>query len=358
MTEYKFLRKDKNVVDYSLSFNRDSALSEVFADIEKKEFLFYLNKYPDSGNYQLSELIKVKYGIDNVIVGSGSEDLIVRINKLLLKDLKVAVIAPIFYRIYETLDNPPIFVNIPTLKGSLYLDVDYLMDIINTMDISAIWISNPNSIYGNAFTRGALLNLIKAHPDILFLIDEVSIDFTIAPEKLELFQVAEKLDNLIVIKSVSKYYGFPGMRLGYATGHRKYIDKLLIQSQVYPVNNLDVLLFQKIIQKERLFIELKSKIHENKKKLKRLVEGTPITIIDSLTNTFVLKLEREDIDLWEKLKEYNMLTCSLANEKFVKDKNCVRITIHSGEDFDILYDNVKKIIDGDFNEDGKKIICM
>ena len=45
-------------------------------------------------------------------------------------------------------------------------------------------------------------------------------------EKYELIQEAEKNPNLIVIKSMSKYYGVPGLRLGMLSANEKFLDKL------------------------------------------------------------------------------------------------------------------------------------
>ena len=93
-------------------------LSDLYSLVTSKEIFKCLNTYPDLEYNSMQELIRKRYHIENILFGSGSEELIFRINRELLRNRRVAVMVPIFYRVTETLDN-----------SLVYLDInDYMKD--------------------------------------------------------------------------------------------------------------------------------------------------------------------------------------------------------------------------------------
>ena len=325
-------------------------LSDLYSLVTSKEIFKCLNTYPDLEYNSMQELIRKRYQIENILFGSGSEELIFRINRELLRNRRVAVMVPIFYRVTETLDNSLVYLDINDYMKDGEFRKDEFIKSIEEERINAVWIANPNSIYGIAISRVALLDVIKNCSKVLFIIDEVSIDFMDQTEKYELIQEAEKNPNLIVIKSMSKYYGVPGLRLGMLSANEKFLDKLKEASCVYPVSNLSYLYMKKMLENDDKFLLMKRKIQNNAQKLKKLLEDTPINMLEPKTNTVFLWWEY-NVDLWELLAKYNIISFSLKEEEHVHWKNAVRLTIHSGESFGYLYEQIKKIKKIEFNEE-------
>ena len=325
-------------------------LSELYGLVSSEEIFKCLNAYPDLEYNSMKKLVQKRYYIKNILFGSGSEELIFRINKELLNNKRVAVVVPIFYRVTETLDRPPICLNINDYMKGEGFRKDEFIKYITEKQINAVWIANPNSIYGIAVSRDELLYVIKKCPQILFIVDEVSIDFLEQTEKYELIREAEKASNLIVIKSMSKYYGVPGLRLGMLSANETFIGKLKEGSCVYPVNNLTYLYMKKMLESDDKFLLMKKKIRNNAQRLKLLLKGTPINILEPMTNIVFLWWE-SSVDLWELLAKYNIISFSLKEEEYVRWKNSVRLTIHSGEKFEYLYEQIKKIKKIEFNEE-------
>mgnify|MGYP004622210045 CR=1 FL=1 len=348
LVEYDVLRKNNN--DYSLSYNTDDMLYELYSLVSPEEILKSLNTYPDLEYNSMQELIRKRYHIKNVLFGSGSEELIFRINRELLKEKRVAAVVPIFYRVTETLEGSPNYLDINDyMKEGEFRKEEFIESIVE-MQLGAVWIANPNSIYGIAVPREALLYVIKNCPQILFIVDEVSIDFLNQVDKYELIQEAEKTPNLIVIKSMSKYYGVPGLRLGMLSANETFIARLKEGSCVYPVNNLTYLYTKKMLESEDKFLLMKKKIRNNAQRLKKLLKGTPINMLEPMTNTVLLWWE-SNVDLWELLAKYNIISFSLKEEEHILWKNAVRLTIHSGEKFEYLYEQIKNIKKIEFNEE-------
>lgn len=325
-------------------------LFELYSLVSSEEIFKSLNAYPDLEYNNMQEMIRKRYCIKNVLFGSGSEELILRINRELLRNKRVATVVPIFYRVIETLEGSPIYLDINDyLKAGDFRKEEFIRSIVEKQ-LNAVWFANPNSIYGIAVTRDALLYVIKKCPQILFIVDEVSIDFLDQTEKYELIQEAEKNPNLIVIKSMSKYYGVPGLRLGMLSANETFIGKLKECSCVYPVNNLAYLYTKKMLESDDKFLLMKERIRNNAQRLNQLLKGTPINMLESMTNIVFLWWE-SNVDLWELLAKYNIISFSLKGEEHIRWKNAVRLTIHSGEKFEYLYKQIEKIKKIELNEE-------
>jgi histidinol-phosphate/aromatic aminotransferase/cobyric acid decarboxylase-like protein/choline kinase len=74
---------------------------------------------------------------------------------------------------------------------------------------------NPNNPTGTSLSTARLHALIAAHPHTRFLVDESFIDFSGQPPLVDLLE-RDALANVLVIASMSKSLGVPGLRLGYA----------------------------------------------------------------------------------------------------------------------------------------------
>jgi histidinol-phosphate/aromatic aminotransferase/cobyric acid decarboxylase-like protein len=208
--------KKKTVLrDYSLSNNNiDDEYTEILRGMSIDKITELINKYPDYKYRKLIESIKTEFKIKNVILGCGSEDLIIRTNLLLRSKGKIAILLPNFYRTFETAGNyKKIYSHYKTESNIIDLE-----EISIPRNIKSIWISNPNPMNGKMYNKEQLSRLINKYHEIIFIIDESTIDFIEDSNKYSLMSLAQKIDNIIIIRSFSKLYGTAGLRVGFATG--------------------------------------------------------------------------------------------------------------------------------------------
>lgn len=361
MNAYEDMRNKSDVLDYSLSYNKDNILNEIIGDIKTEEITRYLNEYPKSNYAELKERLSACYTQKSFVLGSGSEDLIWRINSFILAQKKVGVVMPNFYRIFQTLKKVS-FIDIPCDKEDLNLDIQYLIRAIEKESYDAVWLSNPNPITGKGFYASDLCQLIINMPHTLFVIDEASMDSVLSMELYSLMGWREAIDNLIVIRTFSKFYGLPGMRLGYACMTPFLAEIMETMGQVFPVSNLSLLISEKILEKQQLFEKVRTKISDNKQALYAMFhKNDPIFYYSSLSNTVVVRCNNPNIYLWEVLKDKGILSLSLEEEES-EFTNSVRLTIHSEESyFSRLYQGLQTIIEKsymDSEEVGYKQISL
>ena len=97
---------------------------------------------------------------------------------------------------------------------------------------------NPNNPTGHLVEKAVILSMVRQHPDITFVIDEAFIDFVEEPEKYSVINETGTMRNLIVVRSLTKFYGFPGLRIGYLAAHADLIIKMMEYKEPWSVNAL------------------------------------------------------------------------------------------------------------------------
>lgn len=343
LKEIKKIKKKYNLQDYSLSNNNiDDEYTAMISKIDENKLVKLINKYPDHEYKELKKAIKLSFGVSKVILGSGSEDLIIRIN-MILKDIgKIGIVVPNFYRIIETAGN---CVKIPVEYdiNSKIIDLSGVLQKISN-NIKSIWITNPNPLIGKICIRKQLMEIIKSRPNIIFVIDESSMGFVEEEQKYSLIDLAQKIDNLIVIRSFSKLYGVAGLRVGFATGKVGIIDKVERIGPTFPINGLAEYFTRSILKNKSVVRNIRDKIIENKEKVEKiLTDNDNIILSKSATNCIFFKHVGKSI--FDKMLDMGIVVLDLNHQEGVREKDFVRLTIHSSKPlFNSIMSCIKKVI--------------
>lgn len=183
-----------------------------------KEHLFAawdkVQRYPEVLAESLTLKIAGHYGLSdgNILVTNGSTESIYLIAQA-FKNRRSAIAIPAFAE-YEDACR---------MHGHdlQFVPWDELVDGFKT-DADLLWICNPNNPTGAIISD--LSHFVSVNPDILFIIDEAFIEFTLAIDSV--LKLSADLENLLVLKSMTKAYSIPGLRLGYIAGHPKLISQI------------------------------------------------------------------------------------------------------------------------------------
>ena len=190
--------------------------SQKLLDEIKANFERLITEYP-SGMGVNSLLVAKYFGLkqEHIVVGNGAAELI----KSLMENLKgkVGLVLPTFeeYPNRFTDENKVIFT--PQNRNFEY-SADDLIEYFSEKEITTLLVINPDNPSGNYIKKSGVLRLAKwaQEKSIKLVIDESFVDFVDAEEDTSLLteDIINDFDNLIVIKSISKSYGVPGLRLG------------------------------------------------------------------------------------------------------------------------------------------------
>jgi len=101
-----------------------------------------------------------------------------------------------------------------------------------------VFLGNPNNPTGALLSVDFLRTLLKNNSGVTFIIDEAYVDFT--RERASLVASLEDLPNLIIIRSLTKTYAIPGLRLGYLLSNTFIIEKITASKMPWSVNALAI----------------------------------------------------------------------------------------------------------------------
>lgn len=195
--------------------------------------------YPDIDCASLKKYIaqKIWHHSDEIIVGNGSTELFYLIPRA-LKPTKGIVFQPTFSEFAEALKCSHAEVNNKILKEEDDFCFTYQESYFDDKKVKMVFLCNPNNPTGRLVEKAVILSMVKQHPAITFVIDEAFIDFVDEPEKYSVMHEAGTLRNLIVVRSLTKFYGVPGLRIGYLVAHADLIIKMMGYKEPWSVNAL------------------------------------------------------------------------------------------------------------------------
>lgn len=184
---------------------------EIKANIEP-----LIGSYPSG--IEVNSLIAGKYyGLkkEHICPGNGAAELINSLMKTI--DGKVGIIFPTFEEYPNRLDKSLIVPYYPKNRNFSY-KCEELMDYYGKSNIKALILINPDNPSGNFINKAEILRLAAwtEQKGIRLIVDESFVDFAAAPDSQTLLSetVLQKNKHLAVVKSVSKSFGVPGLRLG------------------------------------------------------------------------------------------------------------------------------------------------
>lgn len=102
------------------------------------------------------------------------------------------------------------------------------------------FICNPNNPTGTLLPAADVLAFARAAPDTLIVVDEIYATFT----GVSVLPAALELDNVLVLRSLSKTHGLAALRVGFAIGQRRLLDSLCAVTGPYDINAFGVIAAQ------------------------------------------------------------------------------------------------------------------
>jgi len=318
------------------------ALSEkTFQKVKEEILKVNFNRYPNTLAENLIEAFSDFYKLDKnmVTAGNGSDELISLILQTFLsKSDRYIILEPDFsmYAFYGRL----LGINFASLKKDLNtnkINFKFLKDYINQNNISAVIFSNPCNPTSLAENYEDVLDFVKS-VSCLVVIDEAYMDFS----KGSLLNDVSKLDNLIVLKTMSKAFCMAALRLGFAISNKTITNVLRAAKSPYNVNTVSALIASLALN-DKKYVDscINSTISYRENLKKEIAKFSKIfdvdfKMFDSAANFLYIKTKRCK-QIFEYLKTQNILIRCFEKE------NALRITVGNENENKILSEKLKEI---------------
>ncbi|MCI6499470.1 MAG: aminotransferase class I/II-fold pyridoxal phosphate-dependent enzyme [Lachnospiraceae bacterium] len=350
-----------NLVDYCYLVNPyfppQKLLNEMKSNFEK-----LLTQYP-SGMKVNSLLAAKNFGVneENIVIGNGAAELIKCI--MYKQKGKVGFIRPTFEEYsnrYPETDR--IIMNVR--NDNFSYSIDDIMDYFETREISMLVLINPDNPSGNYISQSDILMLADwaTKRNIILLVDESFVDFADEQDNtLIKEEILKRKLNLIVVKSISKSYGVPGLRLGVvASGNENLISELKKEVSIWNINSFAEFYMQ-IMEK------YKTDYEESLKKLSEVRANMYVELkkidglrpIQSQANYFMVEITngmtaRKITN--QMLVKYNYIIKDLSLKIKWDNRQFLRLAIRTQEENEKMIYALKKCLADDLIGDNENII--
>lgn len=314
----------------------------------KSNFDTLLMNYPSGMG--VNSLIAAKdFGLhkEQVVVGNGAAELI----KSLMEHFtgKLGIIFPTFQE-YPNRKNEYDIVPYIIDNDDFRYSADDLIEFYKDKDIDAIVIVNPDNPSGNYIPKKDILKIAKylADKNIKLIVDESFVDFVDVEDNPTLLEEGILCDNpnLYVVKSISKSFGVPGIRLGIlASDDLELIADIKKDVAIWNINSFAEFYLQ-IYEKysKNYSTALKKFKSARDKYIKDLSSLDGIRVIPTQANYVTCEIisGKTSTQLAQDLLEKNIFIKDLSTKKGFDGRNYIRIAVKNEEDNDKLIAALKE----------------
>lgn len=289
------------IIDFSANINPLGTPDKLIQSIKKS--LSNLIYYPDVNYRSLRKNLGQLYHFDpeQIWIGNGSVDLIFNIIEV-LQSKNALLLAPTFgeYEHAFTKSGAKVEHFYLSEQNNFQLDINVLIDTLKVNhDIDTICLCNPNNPTATMVNTYQLRQLANYCNDngIWLIIDEAFNDFISDKEKYSFVQELQDDDSVIIIKSLTKYYAIPGLRLGMALLPNKYfVNTLIDYSEPWSVNTFAAELTPDVFNDQDYALKTSQWLSSEKAYLEKELSKIPqIKFFPSAVNYYLLKYREKDL---------------------------------------------------------------
>ena len=298
-----------------------------------------LTEYP-SGMYVNSLLAGKYFGIkkEYIVGGNGAAELIKVVMEGHTGD-KVGIIYPTFDEYPNRLRPEQIVAYIPQNINFAYT-ADDLIDFYSNKSISILLLINPDNPSGNFIPKTDVLRLAAwcAECNIRLIVDESFVDFTIGYENNSLLKndILQEFPMMMIMKSISKSYGVPGLRLGVlASSNTDLIARIKKEVSIWNINSFGEFYLQIYGKYEKDYAKACQRLINERETFYRELKGIPfLRVIPSQANYFLCEvIDRfNSAELTQKMIEHDVIISNCGLKSNMSGRNLIRLAIRNRED--------------------------
>lgn len=338
------------MLDYCYLVNPYFPSSGIIDEMQAN-FKTLLTEYP-SGMKVNTLLASKCFGVkeEYLIPGNGAAELI----KALMEDMDgtIGVTRPTFEEYPNRVVSDRHVTFIPQNEDYRYGAKD-LMEFFSKHRVDTLLLINPDNPSGNFIPKSDVLILADwaEKQGTRLIVDESFVDFSEGYEYNSLLddKILEAYPHLIVMKSISKSYGVPGLRLGIlASSDRDLIAKMKKQVSIWNLNSFAEFFMQIFTKHEKAYKRACAKFIEERRSFEKGLRSIPyLRVMPTQANYFLCEVlapyTANEVVIYL-LKNYNILTRDCSSKSGFDGKQYMRIAIRNHVDNERLVTAFKALV--------------
>ena len=294
--------------------------------------------YPDRNLSDLKEILGKFHGIspDNILPGNGASELITWAGYEASKFGLSCIPSPGFADYERSLncwDSNFIHYELPKNWNDIF---PQSFPFHPKGDV--IWITNPHNPTGQLWEKNSLETVIKKYK--LVICDEAFLSITPYGDKESLIPLTKKYNNLLVLRSLTKIFNIPGLRLGYVIGSEKKLKQWMINRDPWPLNSFAIKAGIDLLSNKQFYEEWTSQVHswinsERKRVFEKLSKIKSLKVHNSSTNFFLIESKTSLSPNIKYLENKGILLRECSSFRFLGEK-WARISLQNKKNNNLL----------------------
>ncbi|RJX40676.1 threonine-phosphate decarboxylase [Paenibacillus pinisoli] len=276
-------------LDFSSNMNPlgpPNAVREVLA-----QYAASIDRYPDPVSRRLSAMLSQKHGIEEgaILIGNGAAEVIDLVVRALRPD-RAAVAVPCFSEYGDAIRKAGAeLCEVPLLESEQFqLNRRWVEEALTHSDARLYMVGSPNNPTGALIEPARLHELLESGAAVVA--DEAFMDFVPEEERYSLVQEAARNRRMYVVRSMTKFYSIPGIRLGYMIGHPESIAELRRLQVPWSVNSLAQTIGEAVLGDEAFVQHSRQWLQEERAWLSEKLETLGFRVYPGSTNYLLLQL--------------------------------------------------------------------
>lgn len=275
----------EEIIDFSANINAYGPSPAVQKTLETVNY----KDYPDRESLSLRRALETHLGIpmSQIIAGNGTAELLWLTAFAYLRPRDEALIlAPTFgeYERVSRLMNARVSIYQADAKNDFAVDITEVAQRLRDVHYRVVFLCNPNNPTGQLLPLEAISAWAEAHPKTLFVVDEAYLPFANGA----ISALSLGLQNVLVMRSMTKDYALAGLRLGYAVGAPQAIDALQACRPSWNVNALAQAAGVAALQENVYLQKTLTQIFAHKKDFVHALKALGYQIVPSETHYFLI----------------------------------------------------------------------
>jgi len=259
---------------------------------------------------------------DQIVIGTGSDQLIDIICRMLLRRGDEAIAISPTFSIYRRCTEIQGAIYRPiSLREDFSLDLENMLNSVNPRT-KLMFLCSPNNPTANQFNLEDVRFLTEKF-DGLVAVDEAYVDFS----GISVISLIEEFENLVVFRTFSKVFGLAGMRIGCAIASPEFAKVMDERFQMpYSVSLVAVKTVLKVLDQPEVIQEAVRKVKcERERLIKRLNDIGGVRAFDSETNFVLFQVDESSDVIYNKLLEKGVIIRNIG--RVLNYENCLRVTV-------------------------------
>lgn len=320
---------EESILDFSANINPLGLSKNLLKTL--KENMEQILHYPDLRYTELKREIADYHSLtpQNIFLGNGAAEVIYSLANV-LKSQQLLVLAPTFSEYEDAFAHQKTNIVYFETKGNDFkVDTTDLITKVQEEHVDTLCICNPNNPTGTIIEKEEMIKLANfcQNNQIYLIVDEAFMDFV--NEKESLTTELRENNYLVILRSLTKIFAIPGLRLGYLlTDNTHIMDDLESNAIPWRINCFAEIAGRESLKDKAYLAETLNYVEKERRFLeKSLAKFTDLKIVKSSAN-FIFFEYLSSIDLQRELIQMNILIRDCSNYQGL-DGNYYRIAVRT-----------------------------